>query len=43
LKKIPDEYQLLILVSTTAYICINKNKNKDQLENYLNETIELKK
>ena len=41
--KIPDEYQLLILVSTTAYVCVNKNKNKNELETYLNETIELKK
>ena len=41
--KIPEEYQLLILVSTTAYICINKNKGKNELETYLNETIELKK
>ena len=41
--KIPEEYQLLILVSTTAYICINKNKSKNEIENYLNETIELKK
>ena len=41
--KIPDEYQLLMVVSTTAYICMNKNRNKDQLEVYLNEPIELKK
>jgi len=41
--KIPDEYQLLILVSTTAYVCVNKNKGQNELENYLNETIELKK
>ena len=40
---LPPEYQLLMLVATTSYICINKNKNKDQLENYLNENIELKK
>ena len=38
--KIPPEYQLTILVSTTAYICINKNKNKDSLEAYLNTPIE---
>ena len=41
--KIPEEYQLLMVVSTTAYICMNKNRNKDQLEVYLNEPIELKK
>ena len=41
--KIPDEYQLIILVSTTAYVCVNKNKGKNELDAYLNETIELKK
>ena len=39
--KIPPEYQLCILVSTSAYICINKNKNKDSLEAYLNEPVEI--
>ena len=39
--KIPPEYQLCILVSTSAYICINKNKNKDTLEAYLNETVQI--
>ena len=37
--KIPCEYQMLMLVSTTAYICNHKNKNKDQLDNYLNQPI----
>ena len=37
--KIPVEYQLTILISTTSYICININKNKDSLEAYLNEPI----
>jgi hypothetical protein len=36
---VPAEYQLLLLVSTTAYICTNKNKNKDRINDYLNETI----
>ena len=40
--KIPEEYQLLILVATTAYVCKNKNSNKSELEAYLNETIEFK-
>ena len=40
--KIPEEYQLVILVSTTAYVCKNKNCNKSELEAYLNETIEIK-
>ena len=34
--KIPPEIQMVLLVSTTAYICINKNKNKASLTNYLN-------
>jgi hypothetical protein len=38
--KIPPEYQLTILIATTSYICINKNKNKDSLEAYLNTLIE---
>ena len=38
-QKVPPEYQLLILVSTTSYICMNKNKSKDQIEQYLNEPI----
>ena len=40
---IPPEYQLIMLVATSAYVCVNKNKNKNELETYLNETIELKK
>jgi len=39
--KIPPEYQLTILIATTSYICINKNKNKDSLEAYLNTPIEV--
>jgi len=33
--KIPVEFQLMMVVTTTAYICVNKNKNKAQLEQYL--------
>ena len=40
--KIPEEYQLIILVSTTAYVCKNKNCNKSELDAYLNETINIK-
>jgi hypothetical protein len=40
--KIPEEYQLIILVSTTAYVCKNKNCNKSELDAYLNEKIEIK-
>jgi len=39
---VPAEYQLVILVATTAWICKNKNANKDSLEAYLNEPIQLK-
>ena len=35
--KIPPEMQLILLVSTTSYICINKNKNKGLLNEYLNQ------
>ena len=34
--KIPPEIQMVLLVSTTAYICVNKNRNKHQLNDYLN-------
>ena len=37
--KIPIEYQMVMLIATTSYICCNKNKNKNQFENYLNEKI----
>ena len=40
---VPPEYQLVLLVATTAYVCRNKNSNKDSLEAYLNESIELPK
>ena len=39
--KIPDEYQLIILVSTTAYVCVNKNKGKNELDAYLNESVNI--
>ena len=35
--KIPPEMQLILLVSTTSYICINKNKNKHLLNEFLNQ------
>jgi len=35
--KIPPEIQMVLLVSTTSYICINKNKNKGLLNEYLNQ------
>ena len=33
--KIPPEIQMVSLVSTTAYICVNKNRNKHHLNDYL--------
>ena len=36
---IPSEYQLILLVSTTAWVCRNKNCSKSELEKYLNEPI----
>ena len=42
-EKIPEEYQLLVLVSTTAYVCKNKNSGRNELEQYLNEPIVLPK
>ena len=40
---VPPEGQLILLVATTAYVCRNKNANKDSLEAYLNESVELPK
>ena len=37
--KIPIEYQMIMLIATSSYICCNKNKNKSQFETYLNEKI----
>ena len=35
--KIPPEIQMVLLVSTTAYICVNKNKNKAALNDFLSQ------
>jgi hypothetical protein len=37
----PDEYQLLFLISTSMYICRNKNIKREELSNYLNEEIKI--
>ena len=37
---IPPEYSILMLVATTSYFCIGKNKRKGELELYLNKPIE---
>ena len=36
---IPPEYQMIMLMATTAYVCVEKNKRKASLEEYLNTTI----
>ena len=36
---VPPEFQLLMLVTTTAYICNCKNKRKGELNEYLNQPI----
>ena len=37
---IPVEFQMLMLIATTAYICKSKNQNKITLESYLNEPLQ---
>ena len=36
---VPVEYQMVMLVSTTAFICTQKNKGKASINSYLDETI----
>lgn len=36
---VPCEYQLILLVSTTAYMCTQKNKNKASLNSYLDTKV----
>ena len=38
---IPPEYQMLLLVSTSAYICRNKNIKRNEIDKYLNEEIKV--
>ena len=37
--KVPPEQQLIILVATTSYVCIQKNKNRAKIEGFLNEPV----
>jgi hypothetical protein len=37
---VPVEYSAVILISTTAYLCMMKNKKKKELEEYLNQPFE---
>lgn len=39
--QVPIEYQAILLVSTTAYICLMKNKKKAELNEFLNQPIYL--
>ncbi len=36
---VPPEMQMLMIISTTAYICNCKNKRKGEIEAYLNQPI----
>ena len=37
---IPSEYQLMLLGSTTAWVCRNTNSSKSKQNNYLNKPIQ---
>ena len=37
----PDEWQLLFIISSSSYICRNKNLKREELSNYLNEEIKI--
>jgi len=37
--KVPPEFQLVLLVGTTAMLCKTKNDKKDHIESFLNEKI----
>ena len=39
----PDEWQLIFIVSTSMYICRNKNLKRNELNNFLNEEIKIDK
>jgi hypothetical protein len=36
-ESVPPEYQLMMVVATSTYICIQKNKNKSQINDLLNQ------
>ena len=40
--KVPPEFQLVLLVGTTAMLCKAKNDKKREIEGFLNEKIEIK-
>jgi hypothetical protein len=36
---VPVEYQLIMIISTTSFMCMQKNKNKQQINDFLNQKI----
>jgi hypothetical protein len=36
---IPGEYQMALLIFSTAYICLNKNLQKEKFDAYLNQPV----
>jgi hypothetical protein len=36
---VPPEYQLVFLVATSSYICVQKNANKSAMNDYLNTPV----
>lgn len=39
-ENIPPEYQMMMIVATSTYVCLQKNKNKSQMEDLLNQPFE---
>jgi len=39
-ENVPPEYQLVMIVSTSAYVCIQKNKHKAEINDLLNQPYE---
>jgi hypothetical protein len=38
---IPPEYQLMMIISTTALICTQKNRQKEEIDKFLNEPVSM--
>ena len=36
---VPVEYQLVMIISTTSFTCMKKNKNREQINDFLNQKI----
>ena len=37
--EIPAEYQLILIILTSSYICMQKNRQKEKINSFLNEPI----